>query len=63
PMIDSSGARSFEVLARKLHRKGGRMCIVGARPEVRRVLLAQGLRDPEAQYLPDLAALSDPDAT
>ena len=57
PMIDSSGARSFEVLARKLHRKGGRMCIVGARPEVRRVLLAQGIKAPEATYLSDLSEL------
>ena len=59
PMIDSSGARSFEVLARKMHRKGGRLCIVGARPEVQAVLQAQGLQEPEAHYLPDLAALKD----
>ena len=55
PMIDSSGARSFEVLARKLERKGGRLCILGASPTVRRVLLAQGLREPHVQYLADLA--------
>jgi SulP family sulfate permease len=54
PMIDSSGARSFEVLARKLHRKGGQLCVLGARPEVRRVLLAQGVREPEVRYLVDL---------
>lgn len=54
PMIDSSGARSFEVLARKLERKGGRLCILGARPAVRRVLLAQGLREPLVRYLADL---------
>jgi SulP family sulfate permease len=59
PMIDSSGAKSFDVLARKMHRKGGRLCIVGARSEVRKVLLAQGLRDPHARYLPDLDALRD----
>lgn len=40
PMIDSSGARSFEVLARKLQRKGGRLCVLGARPKVRSALLA-----------------------
>ncbi|MFZ1340747.1 MAG: SulP family inorganic anion transporter [Paracoccaceae bacterium] len=56
PMIDSSGARSFEVLARKMHRKGGQLCIVGAPPQVRRVLLAQGLKEPHVLYLPDLAA-------
>ncbi|WP_108643292.1 SulP family inorganic anion transporter [Fuscovulum blasticum] len=63
PMIDSSGAKSFEVLARKMHRKGGRLCIVGARPEVRRALQAQGLTEAEARYLPDLAALKDCIAT
>ncbi|MCB6178468.1 SulP family inorganic anion transporter [Rhodobacter sp. Har01] len=59
PMIDSSGAKSFDVLARKLHRKGGQLCIVGAPPQVRAVLLAQGLREPHARYLPDLAALRE----
>ncbi len=57
PMIDSSGARSFEVLARKLHRKGGRLCILGARPEVRKVLMAQGIRAPDVPYLSDLSEL------
>jgi sulfate permease, SulP family len=51
PMIDSSGARSFDVLARKLHRKGGRLHIQGARPEVRRALMAQGLQGPAVDYL------------
>lgn len=60
PMIDSSGARSFEVLARKMHRKGGQLCVLGARPEVRRVLLAQGLRAPEVDYLVDLEGLDAP---
>ncbi len=57
PLIDSSGARSFALLARRIGRKGGRLVIAGARPEVRRVLLAQeGLHPPEVHYL---AALSD----
>ncbi len=56
-MIDSSGARSFEVLARKLHRKGGRLCILGARPAVRKVLMAQGIRPPDVPYLSDLSEL------
>jgi SulP family sulfate permease len=59
PMIDSSGARSFEVLARKLHRKGGQLCVLGARPQVRRVLLSQGLREPEVRYLADLEGLEE----
>jgi SulP family sulfate permease len=57
PMIDSSGARSFEVLARKLHRKGGRLCILGARPAVRKVLMAQGMKAPDVPYLSDLSDL------
>ncbi len=59
PMIDSSGARSFEVLARKLERKGGRLCILGASSAVRRVLLAQGLREPLVRYLSDLEGLEE----
>ncbi len=57
PMIDSSGARSFEVLARKLQRKGGQLCILSAPPQVRRVLLSQGLREPQVRYLTDLDGL------
>ena len=57
PLIDSSGARSFALLARRIGRKGGRLAIAGARPEVRRVLLAQeGLHPPGVRYL---AAVSE----
>ncbi|MFN3938334.1 MAG: SulP family inorganic anion transporter [Gemmobacter sp.] len=44
PFIDSSGAHSFELLGRKLKRRGGRLVVAGARPEVRRMLRANGLR-------------------
>jgi SulP family sulfate permease len=50
PLIDSSGARSFELLGRKCARQGGRLVIAGASPEVRRVLLAQGVREPHVSY-------------
>lgn len=54
PLIDSSGARSFELLAHKVARKGGQMFIIGANPDVRRALLGQGAREPLVRYLPDL---------
>ena len=63
PMIDSSGARSFAVLAAKLQRKGGRLCVLGASDSVRKVLLGH---DVQADFLPDaaaFAALSAGDAT
>ncbi|WP_168732928.1 SulP family inorganic anion transporter [Aliigemmobacter aestuarii] len=50
PFIDSSGARSFELLARKCARQGGHLVISGANPEVRRILLAQGVREPHVSY-------------
>lgn len=59
PLIDSSGARSFELLGHRAARKGGRLYIVGARPEVRRTLLAQGAREPLVRFRPDLAAVDE----
>ncbi|WP_246831383.1 SulP family inorganic anion transporter [Pseudotabrizicola formosa] len=54
PFIDSSGARSFELLAHKIARKGGQLYLTGARPEVRLALLAQGARDPLVRFAADL---------
>lgn len=59
PLIDSSGARSFALLARRVERQGGRLTILGARPEVRQVLLAQGLRPPAVRYLAGPADLEE----
>ncbi|MDO9641366.1 MAG: SulP family inorganic anion transporter [Pseudotabrizicola sp.] len=59
PFIDSSGARSFELLAHKVARKGGQLYLIGARPEVRRTLLAQGAREPLVRFL---SGLDDVDA-
>lgn len=57
PFIDSTGARSFELLALKLARKGEVLFLIGARPEVAAVLVKAGVKEPEARFLPDLAAV------
>ncbi|MFN3721602.1 MAG: SulP family inorganic anion transporter [Paracoccaceae bacterium] len=62
PFIDSSGARSFELLAHKVARKGGQLYLIGARPEVRRTLLAQGAREPLVRFLSDLESVDAAEA-
>jgi sulfate permease, SulP family len=57
PMIDSSGARGVRSLAARAQRRGGRLYLVGLRAPLRRQMEAQGLREPEVLYLPDLAAV------
>ena len=57
PLIDSSGARGFHTLAARAHRRGGQLYVVGLRDKLRRQLEAQGLREPEVRYLPDLSAV------
>jgi SulP family sulfate permease len=57
PFIDSSGARSFDLLARKTARKGGRLFFTATRPEVRAMLERHGLRAPHVTYLRDIAAV------
>jgi SulP family sulfate permease len=57
PLIDSSGARSFHQLAGRARRRGGQLYLVGLTPALRRQLEAQGVRDPEVRYLPDVAAV------
>ena len=57
PFIDSSGARSFELLARKTARKGGRLFFTAARPEVRAMLERHGLRSPHVTFLADIAVV------
>ena len=59
PFLDSSGAHSFETLAHKLQRRGAVLYLTGTSAEVRRALLAQGVREPLARYLPDIAAALD----
>lgn len=57
PFIDSTGARSFELLASKLARKGEQLFLIGTRPNVAAVLIKAGLEAPVAQFLKDLAAV------
>ena len=57
PLIDSSGARGFHTLAARSRRRGGQLYLVGLGAHLRRQLEAQGLREPEVRYLPDLAAV------
>ncbi|WP_444667125.1 SulP family inorganic anion transporter [Cereibacter changlensis] len=59
PFIDSSGARSFELLARKTARQGSAFYITGANLEVRRALVGQGLREPKVHYLPDVQSVDE----
>ena len=57
PMIDSSGARSFLLLARRMARRNGMLTVIGARPSVRHMLEHHGLDKLPVRFLPDLAAL------
>jgi SulP family sulfate permease len=60
PFVDTSGANSLAVLARKLQRNGGRMIVVGASPEVRKVLESQALHGTELDFhasIPDAIAV------
>ncbi len=59
PLIDSSGAYSFALLARKMARKGGRLVISGARPEVRRTQHQAGVHGDEVLFITDLASLPE----
>ena len=58
PIIDSSGARSFLLLARKLARRGGRLVIVGASGTLKSALRAQGLDAPLVVFADDLSRLT-----
>jgi SulP family sulfate permease len=62
PFIDSSGARSFELLAHKVARKGGQLYLVGCPPEVKKTLITQGVTEPVVRYLPTLLAVDRAEA-
>lgn len=62
PFIDSTGARSFALLARKTARKGGQLCLTATKPEVRRALHIAGVHAPEVQFFPDVASVPRPAA-
>lgn len=57
PFIDSTGAHAFALLARKTARTRGRLYLCAARPEVQAMLAQAGLAEPDAHFVPSLAAL------
>lgn len=57
PFIDSSGARSFELLAHKCLRKGGQLFLTGTTAAQRSVLHKLGVHAPLVHFLPDVAAV------
>ncbi|MEQ8349528.1 MAG: SulP family inorganic anion transporter [Sneathiellaceae bacterium] len=54
PFLDSTAARTLEGLAQTIRRRGGILFLTGAAPEVRRVLAAQGIAPPLAEYAPTI---------
>jgi sulfate permease, SulP family len=57
PFIDSSGARGFHTLAARARPRGGQLYLVGLADPLRRQLETQGIRGPDVQFLPDVAAV------
>ena len=55
PIVDSTAAATIEGFARKARRQEARLYISGARPSIRRVLLAHGLRPPLVRFRSQLA--------
>jgi SulP family sulfate permease len=47
PFLDSTGANVIEGLARKAHKRGVRLYLAGASPEIRQALAAHGVHAPE----------------
>ena len=50
PFLDATGAHVIEGMAHKATRRGVRLVIAGARPEIARALVAHGLRPPAVAY-------------
>ena len=59
PFIDSTGAQMMGSLARRTAQHGGVLVIAGASTDLRRVLLAQHLREPEVRYRASVAEALD----
>ncbi|MGE0723763.1 MAG: SulP family inorganic anion transporter [Alphaproteobacteria bacterium] len=55
PLLDSTAAAMIEGFLRKAERSGAPVYIAGARPAIRRTLLAHGVRPPRARYRATLA--------
>jgi SulP family sulfate permease len=50
PMLDSTAAATIDAFVRKVRRQGAAVYVAGARPAIRRVLLAHGVRPPHARF-------------
>ena len=50
PFLDSTAASVIESAARKAERAGVRLFVVGASPQVRRMLFTHGVRPPHVRY-------------
>jgi len=59
PFLDSTAANVLEGLARKVSGRGVKVVLTGASPEVRRDLIAQGIRPPLVDLAPSVAAAID----
>jgi SulP family sulfate permease len=55
PMIDSTAASTIEGFARKARRNRAAVYVSGARPAIRRILLAHGVRPPHVRFKTALA--------
>lgn len=55
PFLDSTGANVIEGLAHKAHRRGVRLYVAAANPDIRRVLLTHGVRPPQTRYVTTVA--------
>ena len=56
PFIDASGARSIELLAHRLQRRGGKLYVAGASRAVRRSLMVYGVRRPMVSFRATVAS-------
>ena len=55
PVLDSTAAATIAAFARKAHRRGAATYVSGVRPQIRRVLLAHGVRPPWVHFKGRLA--------
>jgi SulP family sulfate permease len=56
PLLDSTAASVIESAARKAERAGVRLIVVGASPQVRRMLFTHGVRPPHVRYKATVAS-------
>lgn len=60
PFLDSTAAQSLKAFADKAARNGARIAVAGARQSVRDVLIAEGLGEPRAHHVADVAQARAP---